>query len=148
MEWRTHLMTGLAAGYLVAGPDANALLAAGITALLPDIDHPKSYIGSKIPLLPSLIKITMGHRGPLHSLAAAIFTSLVVAVVGGPFLGVAAGLGYVAHILGDLLTPSGVPLLWPLYKKDIKLPVAKTGGLLERFIIFPGVCVGLMVLIF
>lgn len=147
MEWRTHLITGLAAGYMIAGPDTNALLAAGVAALLPDIDHPNSYVGRKIPIIPGLIKITMGHRGPLHSLPAALLVSLVVTVAGGPLLGIAAGVGYLAHILGDMLTPSGVPLLWPAIRKNIKLPAVKTGGLLERFVVFPGLCLGLMVLV-
>ena len=146
MEWRTHLITGLTAGYLITGADVNSLLVAGVAALLPDIDHPNSYIGSKIPIIPSLIKITLGHRGPLHSISAAAFIALAVTVFGGPSLGIAAGVGYLAHILGDMLTPSGVPILWPVLSKDIKLPLVKTGGLLERFVVFPGLCLGLMFL--
>lgn len=83
-------------------------------AMLPDVDV-------RIPGVP--------HRGPTHSLG---FAALVGAALGGAVLLVgrplglaepvgvaafAAGVGVVgvcAHLAGDLLTPSGVPLFWPL----------------------------------
>jgi inner membrane protein len=83
-------------------------------ATLPDVDH-------RLPGVP--------HRGPTHSLA---FAALVggafggAALLGGRALGatdptgvavLAAGVGIFgvcAHLLGDVLTPAGVPLFWPV----------------------------------
>lgn len=146
MLWRTHLMTGITAGYLIAGPDPTVLLTAGVAALLPDIDHPNSYIGRKIPVIPKLIKATLGHRGALHSASAAVLVFLAATLIGGPLLGIATGTGYLIHIMGDMLTPSGVPLLWPVLGKNVKLAAVKTGGLMEKFVVFPGICLGLVML--
>ena len=33
---------------------------------------------------------------------------------GYPMLGVAVGVGCIVHILGDLITTAGVPILWPI----------------------------------
>ncbi|MBN1284539.1 MAG: metal-dependent hydrolase [Anaerolineae bacterium] len=49
--------------------------------------------------------------------------------------GRAAALGVVAHLLADALTITGVPLLWPLVKRRVGLPIMRTGGRLERAII-------------
>jgi inner membrane protein len=83
-------------------------------ATLPDVDH-------RIPGVP--------HRGPTHSLG---FAALVGAGFGGVALlaaaplgvpdptgvaAVAAGVGVfgiLAHLAGDVITPSGVPLFWPV----------------------------------
>lgn len=33
-----------------------------------------------------------------------------------------------AHILGDFITPAGVPLLWPLTDRRFRIPVTKAGN--------------------
>lgn len=102
---------------VLAGRSAVAFVAgAGVLwlATLPDVDH-------RLPGIP--------HRGPTHSLA---FAGLVgaafggTALLGGRALGatdptglavLAAGVGafgVCAHLLGDVLTPAGVPLFWPV----------------------------------
>lgn len=48
-----------------------ATVIGGISALLTDIDSPSSFVGSRVPIVPSAVRMTLGHRGPLHSLAAA-----------------------------------------------------------------------------
>lgn len=141
MLWRTHLAMGLAAGYMVAGPDPVSLTAAGIAALLPDLDHSGSYAGRRAPVLSTMVRISFGHRGALHSLVAAAAAALAVGLAGGPALALAAGAGYLAHLLGDLLTPSGVPLLWP-WPGRVRVPLVRTGGLLERYVVFPVAALG------
>jgi inner membrane protein len=101
---------------LVGLPGAAVAGGAGVLwlATLPDVDH-------RIPGVP--------HRGPTHGLA---FAALVGAVLGGAGslaagpLGVASptrvglfgfgvgAFGVCAHLAGDVLTPSGVPLFWPV----------------------------------
>lgn len=147
MLWRTHLLTGLAAGYLVAGPDPFMLAAAGVASLLPDIDHPGSKAGSKIPIIPTVTRIAFGHRGMLHSLLAAVAVGLGGALVGGHALGMAVFAGYLAHLVGDMLTPSGVPLLWPLPLR-LRVPLlVQTGGIIERLVVFPALVVAVAFLI-
>lgn len=102
---------------VLAGRSAVAVAAgAGVLwlATLPDVDH-------RVPGIP--------HRGPTHSLAFAGLVGGVfggAALLGGRALGVtdptglailAAGVGafgICAHLLGDVLTPAGVQLFWPV----------------------------------
>ncbi|GAB2957716.1 metal-dependent hydrolase [Micromonospora polyrhachis] len=51
----------------------------------------------------------------LVSLAAAYFTYLHLPDDRGyPMLGLAVGVGCIVHILGDMITSAGVPILWPI----------------------------------
>jgi inner membrane protein len=107
---------------LLAGSHPTAAVAGGAAvcwlAMLPDVDH-------RIPGL--------SHRGPTHTLAFAALVggavwaaaSAGVSATGldglavGPaslpaFVGAVAGFAVLAHLVGDLLTPMGVALLWPL----------------------------------
>lgn len=143
--YRTHFVTGLAAGYLLSGSLEMSAIS-GVAALLPDIDHPGSYIGRKIPVIPTVLKWTVGHRGPFHSLAAALVAGAIALIIGGKAIGLAVMVGYLAHLLGDLFTLSGVPLLFPL-KFNTRVPLIKTGGVLEKLVVFPALCVGVVYLI-
>jgi membrane-bound metal-dependent hydrolase YbcI (DUF457 family) len=62
---------------------------------------------------------------------------------GYPVLGVALGVGGVVHLLGDMLTPHGCPILWPIPTgrrmwRNIGLPDAisvEVGGKVEVFVL-------------
>lgn len=103
-------------------------------AMLPDIDH-------RLPMIE--------HRGVTHSL-------LFVGLVGGVFgaAGVAlsgafsvAGVGLAtfgfllgvltvgAHLLGDALTPAGVPLLWP-FPRSYSLSLTRADNTLANYGLF------------
>lgn len=124
MTGRTHLTLGAAAGLGIAAYlhfDPLWCLAAGILGgLLPDVDHPQSMLSGWIPgsgLLLSLGHVR--HRGITHSI---LFMVLLVAAwfaasqqITIPYPLVMAGLAGVAtHLLSDMLTPQGIPLLYPL----------------------------------
>ena len=101
-----------------------------IGAILPDIDHGRSLIGRRAGLLPYLLK----HRGITHSLfmcgliAYGAYISPYMALWG-------LAMGYGVHILCDLITASGVELLWP-YPRSIRTPFnIKTGGMAEYVIV-------------
>lgn len=139
---RTHVIFGMAflaaggmAGGLTVTPAAVAVAALG--SLLPDVDHPHSVFGRRVRPLSDLIALIFGHRGITHSLLAAM------ALVGGMAyfrldqndLLVALALGYLSHLFGDWLTPSGVPLLWPS-RRSYRSPVTiRTGGAGEHILI-------------
>lgn len=74
------------------------------------------------------------HRGVTHTLAFAALVGLLLAGVaaalpaGGPahpirvaFAGGVGGLGIVAHLAGDVLTPAGIRPLWPLSRRRYTL---------------------------
>lgn len=80
MQYKTHLAVSLAVGIPLmscAGdlnfPNAMALCAG---TLLPDIDHPGSYMGKRIKFISKVANKTLGHRGGTHSL---LFAGLVYA---------------------------------------------------------------------
>lgn len=149
MLWRTHALAGASAGLLIAGHSADIKTmiisagVAGIGALLPDIDSPHSKIGCRIPILPKMLTITVGHRGLLHSIPGAIIVSLLIASVAklflaSPFTGLLllTMAGYLSHLFMDMLTSRGCPLLWPLPIR-FRLPLIHTGSLAERLVVFP-----------
>lgn len=94
-------------------------------------------------------------RGTLGAAAAgAIAAGLVFElgpVSGWWWLGVPAGFGVLAHIVGDGLTKSAVPLLWPLKIRGCRwFPCGsprwlrfRTGGRVERWLVGPLMLAGL-----
>lgn len=106
-----------------------------IASLVPDIDTPKSTVGRLVPFVSYPLALA-GHRSITHSLAGAALLAIPVLIAQEyantnlliPFL-----IGYLSHLLLDLLTPQGCPLLWPL-PLHIKIPLVATGGILEIII--------------
>lgn len=146
MLWRSHFLAGASTGaWLAAGarPETLALAAgvAGVAALLPDIDSPRSYIGSKMPASVA-VKLVAGHRGVFHSLLAAAAFSLAFFFYlhfkarAYMFLAFPFAAGYISHLLLDALNPEGVPFLWPL-KLRFGFPFVCTGSILERWVVTP-----------
>ena len=79
-----------------------------------------------------LVSTAVRHRGPLHSLLFCLGVSLLAiggalwasGDLGGWWQGAAFGFGWGAHLAGDMLTPGGVPLLWPFSSRRIGLFVS------------------------
>lgn len=51
---------------------------------------------------------------------------------------VAVAVGASAHLLGDMVTKEGVPLLWPVWRKRFKVGNVTTGSVTETLLIGPG----------
>jgi endonuclease YncB( thermonuclease family)/membrane-bound metal-dependent hydrolase YbcI (DUF457 family) len=95
-----------------------AVLAAGATAVLPDADHPKSWLGYQLGSISEDLNRLFGHRGFLHSLLALVLVTLVVGlplwwITGRPSTMIAVGVGYGSHLFADMMTLGGVQLFWP-----------------------------------
>ncbi len=119
-----HVLIGVGAGALVAhvtgGNPAWLMAASGIAASLPDTDlrwanrwhRPKP--GSPCGLLE--------HRGPTHSLLAALVVGLIAQVLWPTWgLSTAVGIGYLSHLAADALSPMGEPFLWPLSRRRYRV---------------------------
>ncbi len=120
-----------------------AILIAGASSLLPDIDHPKSTFGRLVPFLSYPISAVFGHRGITHSFFAILAGIIILMKYGYQTEYVAAiVVGYLSHLAGDMMTNSGVPLFWPV-KSRIALPLFSTGGAVEWL-----VRIGLIALLF
>ena len=131
----THTATGVfigAAAALLSKASLSStflLLLGGLFgSLLPDLDHPKSWLGRRIPFISIPLSALVGHRGVTHSLFA------IVATLVGAYAGIAkwggasaplllgVSIGYASHLLGDWASNSGIPLMWPK-KRRYKSPI-------------------------
>lgn len=125
MQARNHVPFAMATFWLFAIAtdrpiDAFGTMAAAIGGLLPDLDHPESVLGRRVPIVSVPLARLFGHRGMTHSLFAVVILlmALVALTTMYPWGGVSwlvppLIIGYLSHILGDSMTPSGVPLFWP-----------------------------------
>jgi inner membrane protein len=156
MTGPTHFALGLAGalayraltGQTPVGWAWAALLAG---SLAPDLDgggviaRPGAVAGKLIPgwlrklidfftvTLSMRIKSLVGHRGLLHWPLLAGVMLYVGHNAGYPLL-FFLGVGWLAHLAGDILTKEGVPLLAPLSTRKISLTPFKTGGFFEGLI--------------
>lgn len=153
MLGKTHMIGGTCTGFLtttwllnhtnfseqplIALAAPLLIASASFGSLLPDIDHPNSKMGRRVKPLSKLINKLVGHRGATHTLLAMLIVSLGVFLLNLSLpltvqpLGLTAVLGitvgYFSHLLLDALTPSGVPLFAPFYKKSIRFAKLTTG---------------------
>jgi inner membrane protein len=137
----SHVVVGIAAWTLVAprlGLPWLDPLALGLTtlgALLPDIDHPSSWVGRRVPVISRPLAAMIGHRGITHS-ALAVLACLIVlrlqgvsrAVIDPPVI------GYLSHLGADLLTSRGLRLAWPSRQRQV-IPLCRTGSFAESIIV-------------
>jgi inner membrane protein len=115
-----------------------------IGSVLPDIDEPNSYIGNKFPFLSKFLNfLGLKHRTFTHSF---IFVLLIVllGIIHPIFYFIAFGI--FMHILGDVLTKSGVPFFYPAFDTRFSLGLFKTGSLGE--FLFIGVMSGFVLYYF
>lgn len=136
-----HVVLGAAAWFAAAprlglpamDPVALALAVAG--SLLPDIDHPKSWVGRRLRPVSTITAAVLGHRGATHSLLAVAGCGWLLFHDGTPRAIVAPLLvGYLSHLAGDLLTPRGLRLAWPL-KGTWALPLCRAGSPFEPLLV-------------
>lgn len=152
MLGRSHVTSGVLAGGAVASLlDMPPKVAAGfvaitaVSALLPDFDHPDAtmprWFGLPGRVLAEVIGRVFEHRGLTHSLLGVggliVALAMIPAITALPlWVSGAVVLGCITHIVGDSLTVSGVPLLWP---NDARfgLRLFETGGEIERLLVMP-----------
>ncbi|CRH64688.1 Inner membrane protein ydjM [Chlamydia trachomatis] len=139
MEGKTHIAGGIAAGafYLTFGGsmehEALFIGSCALGSILPDICHPNSMIGRRVPLLDNLISEVFGHRTITHSLLILILTLFFFGWTTWP-LGLEYGIfiGMVSHLVLDAFTKQGIQFFWP-FKVKVGFPFGiTTGGMLEK----------------
>lgn len=109
-------------------PEGLALAVLG--SLLPDIDHPDSWLGRKLRFISVPLAMVVGHRGITHSLLAVLGCLVALGFFGFGWMAAPITIGYLSHLAADSLTPSGVPLLWPS-KQRFTVNLMRTGSAVE-----------------
>ncbi len=148
MMGTTHAAGGAFLGAVVGLAAGDPLLGAGVgavAALLPDIDHPGSVVGRKVPVLPVLISALAGHRGITHTVwfcaGIAVLAGFLAAPAGtatAVLVGACVLVGGLSHLALDGLTLSGVAPFAPMALpgrlarlNHIRGPVRTGTGLIE-----------------
>lgn len=137
----SHVAVGLAAwawaaprlGLAAYDPAGVALALAG--SLLPDIDHPGSWLGRRVRPVSDLVCGLLGRRGCTHSMIAVVLCAAALRHH-GPARGLLCPLavGYLSHLAADLLTPRGLRLAWPL-PQGFAVPLCRTGSPVEPLLV-------------
>lgn len=124
MKYSTHIIFSLAFTQttLVGSNFYSLPLLTGaiVGSLLPDIDHPKSYIGRRVPLIPDIVYKFWGHRTVTHSMLAIILIALIsLPLISFGLYKFWYGLivGYISHLLIDMLNPQGISLFFPILSR-------------------------------
>ncbi len=141
MMAKSHVALGLAA-WIVAAPllrlsplDPVHLGLAAAGSLLPDVDHPKSWVGRRTRPFSSAVAAALGHRGVTHSAVAVLALVALLSHAGYRRGAVSAlAVGYLAHLAADMLTPRGLRLAWPL-RRTWGVPLCRTGSPAESVIV-------------
>jgi len=109
----SHVVVGIAAWIWVAPHlglpplEPRALALTTIGALLPDIDHPASWVGRRLRVISRPLAALIGPRGVTHSVMAALACMALLRWQGfsrgvtDPLV-----IGYLSHLAADLLTSS------------------------------------------
>jgi inner membrane protein len=107
------------------------------SSLLPDIDHAKSAVGRKLPVVSHTISAVFGHRRLFHGLfgcaiscAVIYFICQVFAVGAWKLIVFAVAFGYVAHLVADSATIQGIRWFYPVKWFHTKGPI-ETGSINE-----------------
>ena len=115
MQAKTHITTTLALGLpLMSLTNELTLINVGVLAvgsLLPDIDHPSSYLGKRHKMVSGVTNKAFGHRGITHSLLGFILIGIIVKFIQKQYLTDRIEdivfwlmLGYLLHMLEDSLS--------------------------------------------
>lgn len=137
----SHVVLGMVAWAWVAPPlglprfDPASLALVAVGSLLPDVDHPASWVGRRLRPISRPLAQVFGHRGFTHSLVAVALCAAALASHGaGRAVTAPIVVGYLAHLAADLLTPHGLRLAWPL-RRSFALPVCRTGSAGEALLV-------------
>lgn len=176
MTGKTHRLGGiLAAGsYYISATNisyqpatfAAVLIVAYFGSLIPDIDQPQSDIWDSLPFGHTVGKVTdpfLKHRNISHS----IFGFLIFAVllyyilklfpsywaIDTQIVFICGLISFASHLLFDMITNEGVPLLYP-WKKMFGIPPKPFqcfriagGEWFENLIIFPALNIALIIVV-
>lgn len=116
MRGVTHFSVGVAIGTIIgtaAGHPVISAVVGGIASIVPDLDHPGSWLGRLLRPLAVWVEEKLGHREATHTLMFCIPAGFVIGLIPAIILDrqmlILAGiLGSASHIVMDAATKTGV----------------------------------------
>lgn len=146
LEWATHMLSGVVAGFAVTGGDWKGAIVGGIAGVIPDLDEPKSKFGKVFFFLSIPLSMVFKHRTFTHSLLFTLIIGSILFLFFDWWVGLAAMAGILAHIAGDMLTGK-VQFLYP-GKKWIGISIPPNSFvIIDRITGFLLVCILAVILI-
>lgn len=147
MLFQTHLLLGVIFFLLVGdlfhgGNNVIFFFLLLLGSVFPDIDEPHSKINQWSGIVGRIITFFFQHRTIFHSLFLHVIIFFGIQYVIGTYYASAVFLGYLAHILGDSMTPMGVQIFYPFSRLKVNGPI-RVGSELEVVIMI--VLMGLIV---
>lgn len=130
-----------------------------IGGLAPDIDQPTANLWNRLPAGSIISRIASpvlgGHRHISHSIIGVIFFGVAlkfllsmlssVILVDMDIVWWAFMIGFLSHLVMDMLSRDGVPWFFPIPINfgipPFRFMRIKTGGLIEKSVIFPGLII-------
>ena len=176
MTGKTHRILGLVAGgsYLIFSSEPSyqpatfgaVLVFSYFASLIPDLDQPTAEIWNNLPfghLAGEAVDPFFKHRNLSHSLLGfGIFGFLFYLLINSfpSYWGInrdivlfAFLISYLSHLLADIFTVEGIPLLYP-WKKMLGIPPKpfdgiriETGKWFENLVIFPLLNIFLLIIV-
>lgn len=142
------------------------IVANNIGALIPDMDQAGNRLWDLLPLGDHLAKvfkrIFYKHRTLSHSILGVFLIYKLLSWVLPKFLNpnfidpeivlISIMIGYISHLLADMLTKDGLPLFFP-FPFEIGIPPIKalritTGKWMENIVVYPAIWVFLILVIY
>lgn len=133
-------------------PIVSGFVGAVLGSLFPDIDTSTSKMGKKLKPISKIINKMFGHRGFFHCplliiglffLFKYIFETNNITEYSIAYMGFLFGIGI--HLVCDMMTKGGIPVLYPFYTAKFSLTRLKSGS--EKEIITLGIVICCVVLI-
>ena len=120
------IATGTVVAHDIGGNAISSIFVASggaiVGSLLPDIDHPQSFLGRRLKWVSKPINHLWGHRSITHSLILVGGIMGILAFVDQKALALGLGIGMLGHVIIDLCCRgAGVAFLYPFYPKRIQL---------------------------
>ncbi|MBM7555959.1 metal-dependent hydrolase [Halanaerobacter jeridensis] len=129
-------------GSLFNGTLIKFYLAAVVGALMPDLDHAQSKMGQLLWFISKPLKFFgIKHRGLTHSLVGIVlFNLLSKQLVTHNWIEITTwwglNIGYISHIVADMMNVQGLPLLFPNDKRFKFHSNITTNSWQEQFLVF------------
>jgi len=127
MLFHTHVLLGIIAFLLLhnyfPGNEYIIFVLILFGSIIPDIDEHKSKAAQLSGVIGNIVSFFANHRGIFHSLTFSVLVCGLLAYFWNFYYALALFIGYFFHLLGDALTPMGIPVFYPFTGFKLRGPL-------------------------